>query len=119
MNVQKQIDQQRVKYIVDSYQLDGEEADSFWMELQVLLDSYPSALVELALVETLVAAWLSVPLVRGHAFLNRARTQLQTWEETAIATTITPDQFQQITGLDASPIFGSEHPSLRSKAQFS
>ncbi|XGV95651.1 MAG: hypothetical protein ACAF41_23275 [Leptolyngbya sp. BL-A-14] len=123
MELGAQLNRQRVKHIVSSYQLDGHDKEAFDQDLHVLLDHYPSPLIELALVETLVDSWLKVPLLRGCAFLAKAYELLKQWEEQALlqgdsltrqrATTISPDQFQQITGLDPTPIFGSA-PSSQS-----
>lgn len=106
MSIRDQIDRQRVKHIVSSYQLAGQDEMQFAACLDALMYSYPLPLVELALVETLVDGWAAVPLVRGLAFLKQVHSKLKTWETGSIASTITPAQFQQITGLDPSPIFG-------------
>lgn len=107
MNIQEQVSQQRVKHIVNSYQLQGQDGAQFDESLADLLRAYPTPLIELALTETLVDVWLTVPLVRGNAFLKQAQQKLKTWEAQAITSTITPEQFNQITGLDPSPVFGS------------
>ena len=126
MEIAAQLSRQRVKHIVSSYQLDGSDAESFDHDLHLLLDHYPSPLIELALVQTLVSGWLQVPLLRGCAFLSKAYELLKQWEEQAflqgdpvmreLASTISPEQFQQITGLDPTPIFGGDD---RSTAQAS
>jgi hypothetical protein len=114
MELREQIDQQRVKYIVSSYQLDESDSAQVSLYLEELFECYPSALIELALVETLVDHWLSVPMVRGLIFFAKAHTKLKTWENQPIVSTVTPDQFQQITGLDPTPVFGSaDRPSNR------
>lgn len=111
MEIWQRLSQQRVKYIVSSYQLsgqaDGNAEATFSDRLEKLLQHYPASLIELALVETLVDGWFKVPLLRGTEFLTQAYTRLKTWENQPIVTTITPDQFQQITGLDPTPVFGS------------
>ncbi len=106
MNLSERLLQQRVKHIVSSYQLAGAQVDAFADCLQVMMQAFPTPLVELAIVETLVDHWLSVPLLRGVKFLEQTHWRLQAWEQQAIASTITPDQFQQITGLDPTPVFG-------------
>lgn len=106
MELGEQINQQRVKHIISSYQLDGEEGESFLIYLNELFLAYPTPLIELALVETLVSNWLTVPMVKGHSFLKQVHEQLKTWENQEIFSSIAPDQFQQITGLDPTPIFG-------------
>jgi hypothetical protein len=107
MELQEQVNRQRVQHIVSSYRLAGSEAEEFNCFLEELLQIYPTGLLELALTETLVDHWLNVPLLRGIAFLSQVHQRLQLWETQAIATTLTPDQFQQITGLDPRPAFES------------
>ncbi|PSB23759.1 hypothetical protein [Stenomitos frigidus] len=117
MEIGVQLSWQRVKHIVSSYQLNGNDAEAFDQDLHLLLDHYPTPLIELALVQTLVDGWLQVPLLRGCAFLAKAYELLKQWEEQAFLqgdpavrafiSTIAPEQFQQITGLDPTPIFGS------------
>jgi len=106
MELLEKLQQQRVKHIVSSYQLAGTQVDAFADCLQVMMQAFPTPLVELAIVETLVDHWLSVPLLRGVKFLEQTHRRLQAWEQQAIASTITPDQFQQVTGLDPTPVFG-------------
>jgi hypothetical protein len=105
MNIQEAIGYQRVRHIVSSYRLDGTDK-SFQSYLDRLLLIYPAPLVELALVETLVDAWLHLPAMRGFEFLLHAQTKLMYWEDEPIVSTITAEQFQAISGLDPSPIFG-------------
>lgn len=112
MQIWQQLNQQRVKYIVSSYRLDAQEIDGqesarFNLYLEELLRVYPHPLVELAMVETLIDQWLVVPSTRGMAFLAQAHGKLKAWENQPIVSTITPAQFQQIAGLDPTPIFGS------------
>lgn len=107
MELWEQISQQRVKHIISSYHLSGSETELFDVHLNDLLNHYPAPLIELAVVECLVDQWLTVPMPRGLVFLNRVRDRLAAWEKEAIISTITPEQFQQITGLDPSPIFGN------------
>ncbi|MBD2092446.1 hypothetical protein H6F67_21600 [Microcoleus sp. FACHB-1515] len=114
MSIREQIDRQRVKHIVSSYQLAGQDEVQFVPCLDALLHSYPLPLIELALVETLVDGWAAVPLVRGLAFLKQVHDKLKGWDAGSIASTITPAQFQQITGLDPSPIFGAPTAIARS-----
>ncbi len=107
MEIWQQLSRQRVKHIVSSYQLAGDEVNQFESYLEDLLNRYPCPLIELALVETLIDNWLSVPLTRGIAFLTQAHDKLKLWDTQPIVSTITPEQFQQIAGLDPTPIFGS------------
>lgn len=107
MEIWQQLSQQRVKHIVSSYDLGGNEVTQFNSYLEELLGIYPCPLIELALVETLIDNWLSVPLVRGIEFLTQTHNKLKSWETQPIVSTITPEQFQQISGLDPTPVFGS------------
>jgi hypothetical protein len=114
MDIQEQISRQRVKHIVSSYQLAGNETSQVEAYLDDLLQVYPPPLIELALVETLVDHWANVPLVKGVEFLTQAHDKLKVWESQSIVSTLTPEQFNQITGLDPSPVFGStELPPTR------
>ncbi|MDJ0702946.1 MAG: hypothetical protein QNJ46_06655 [Leptolyngbyaceae cyanobacterium MO_188.B28] len=106
MEIEQQINQQRVKHVVSSYQLEGNEEAEFGAFLKQLLQKYPSTLIELALVEILVMTWLRIPPIRGVEFLFEVQKKLQEWESQPVISTITPAQFQQITGLDPQPIFG-------------
>jgi hypothetical protein len=116
MELGEQLNRQRVKHIVSSYQLDSEDTKPFNDYLDGLLRVYPAPLIELAMVETLVDGWLKVPMLKGREFLVKAHELMKTWEgqinepsgsaESKIVSTIAPEQFQQITGLDPSPIFG-------------
>ncbi|MBD3882523.1 hypothetical protein IFO70_12200 [Phormidium tenue FACHB-886] len=107
MEIREQLSRQRVKHIISSYQLGGEEPHRFDLYLDELLQLYPRPLIELALIETLIDHWLSIPLLRGIEFLNQTHDKLKNWETQPIVSTITPEQFQQIAGLDPTPIFGS------------
>ncbi|GAB4478537.1 MAG: hypothetical protein OHK0037_40570 [Elainellaceae cyanobacterium] len=108
------VNQQRVKHILKLYALDGDETKDVQTCLEALFQLYPSPLIELALVETLVDVWAAVPMPRGLAFMSRVRDRLRRWEaqwetqwETEpLLSTITPQQFHHITGLDPAPIFG-------------
>lgn len=119
MNIQAHIDRHRLQYIVDSYQLQGEDdPDSFWADLADLLDNYPTPIVELAVVETLVTGWLNVPMVRGCEFLRQVQEQLLLWHNYSIVSTLTVTQFQSITGLSPNPILKNAHAfASKPKAQ--
>lgn len=106
MKLQEQLNRQRVKHILSSYRLAGDEENHANSFVDALLAVYPSSLIELALVETLVENWLCLAALRGTPFLAKTYDRLRYWEQHPIATTITPAQFQQITGLDATPVFG-------------
>jgi hypothetical protein len=116
MELQEAIQRQRIRYIISSYGLHDVTVQGFDDYLEILMATYPWPLIELALVETLIKNWLQIPMVRGYEFLTQVHEHLQSWEEyallqpesrpCAIASTVTPDQFQQITNLDPGPIFG-------------
>ncbi|MBD2175595.1 hypothetical protein H6F42_01515 [Pseudanabaena sp. FACHB-1998] len=121
MEIWEQISRQRVKHIVDSYQLDGEDDEYFYEYLEDLLQAYAPPQIELALVETLVESWRNVPLLRGVVFLERSHEILKSWETKIFAPKISPTHFQLITGLDATPIFGADktqHPKQVSSLAF-
>ncbi len=118
MKLQDHINQQRVKHIVDSYQLDGNDGDRFSNYLSELVEDYPAPLLELAITEALVDGWASVPMVRGVEFLSKAHDKLKEWVANPIVSTVTPEQFHHVTGLDPTPVFGSaEFPPSRSIVQ--
>lgn len=134
----EQVNQQRVKHIIKLYALDREETQDLYTCLDALFRRYPSPLIELALVETLVDLWAAVPLPKGLAFMSRVRDRLRQWEthwepqgevqgdsqgdaqdtqdaqdaegkhpdRELLFSTLTPQQFHHITGLDPAPIFG-------------
>jgi hypothetical protein len=119
MALQQMIDQQRLHHIVTAFDLAGDDrlegaghplespdnATLFAVVLEQLIDRYPQALVELALVETLVDFWSVLPLPRGTAFLGPLQDRLERWEIEPIDTRLTPTLFQQITQLDPNGVF--------------
>jgi hypothetical protein len=107
MTLEAQIKQQRVKHIISSYQLDTGEEVACGKILEELSEQYSSALIELALVETLAQNWANLPMPRGVAFFEQVRNLLMCWESDAISVSIEPEHFQQITGLDPMPAFGA------------
>jgi hypothetical protein len=107
MSLHDRISRQRLKYIISSYQLDGHQSHQVSNFLEELQSRYPLPLIELAVVETLVDQWVSVPLVRGMAFFAKAHAKLKAWETQPIISTITPAQFRHITSLDPTPVFGT------------
>ncbi len=111
MNLYERVSQQRIKYIVQSYRLEGEEKAGFFAYLDNLMQAYPLPLIELSLAEIIVENWLSVPFNRGIGFLAQVHARLQHWEIQPIVSTLTSAQFSSITGLDPSPIFGAEPTS--------
>lgn len=109
MTLQEQIQQQRIKHIVSSYQLDGENHEMCEACLTAMLQLYPTGLIELALVETIVQNWARVPMVRGIEFFQQVETRLNQWQNDVISVSFSPTEFQLVTGLDPSPIFGSSN----------
>jgi hypothetical protein len=111
MEVWEEISRQRVKYIVDSYQLGGYDGGDFDEDfdeyLEDLLQAYAPPQIELALVEVLIESWRVTPLIRGVAFLMRSHELLKGWENKPIAPHISPTHFRLITGLDPTPVFGN------------
>jgi hypothetical protein len=107
MELWEQISRQRAQHIVDSYQLYGEDIDDFEDYLEELLLAYQPPQIERAIVETLVSGWFQLPLVKGIPFIEAVHDRLKAWEVDAnMPPTISPAQFQQITGLDPAPVFG-------------
>lgn len=105
MEIQHRLNQQRVKHIVDSYLLAGEDALLFESYLADLMHQYPPGLLELALVETLIHNWLKIPMEKGVPFLVTAHNRLKQWQQSGKQPTVTPSQFSQITGLDPQLAF--------------
>lgn len=92
--------QQRLRHLVDSYHLSGQEPALFNEQLARLAVSYSYPVLELATVEVLVQNWVRYPLPRGMVFLEQVRSRLQDWQIAAAVTTfLTPVQFEHITGL--------------------
>ncbi|MDV3350472.1 hypothetical protein D0962_11095 [Leptolyngbyaceae cyanobacterium CCMR0082] len=145
MDIQKRITRQRVNHIVDIYQLDGNDGDTFADYLAKLVETYPQSLIELALTEALVKGWSKVPMQKGMSFIYDVHERLRTWQPdpesspqlpsafkpphakslgvtsldvktvqpssidpASIDVKLTPSQFEQITGLDASLVFNEE-----------
>jgi len=107
MELWEQVSRQRVHYIIDSYELHGDDMEDFDDYLDELLIAYAPPQIELAIVETIVASWLKLPLVKGVEFLAQAHDRLKSWENVDTSkTALTASQFQQITGLDPMPVFG-------------
>ncbi|NJN49381.1 MAG: hypothetical protein HC805_05890 [Alkalinema sp. RL_2_19] len=65
ITLQQRVDQQRVKHIIESFQLAGPARRQFDDRLEQLFADYPSAWLELAIAEVLVLNWLIVPMPRG------------------------------------------------------
>lgn len=108
------MNQQRIQHIVKTYQLAGADSTEFNRALENWMGVYVAPLIELALVETLVDGWLTVPMPRGLQFLQRVQDRLSQWDTQPIVSTLTPEQFHHITGLDPAPVFGSNgRPSNR------
>ncbi|MEM9151613.1 MAG: hypothetical protein AAGB19_14320 [Cyanobacteria bacterium P01_F01_bin.3] len=110
MELQQRIGQQRIQHIVDSYTLKGKETVAFENYLSELVGQYPSGLIELALVETLIKDWLTIPMDKGLPFLTKAHNWLKQWSQNQNmhlphCLSLTPSQFSQITGLDAQIAF--------------
>ena len=111
MDIQSEVSRQRVKHIVDSYHLQGDEVALCEGYLDELIELFPMPAVELALVETLLKNWLTIPMPRGKVFFEQAHELLKLWKESSeVDTTVSIEQFQQITGLDPAPVFGPESP---------
>jgi hypothetical protein len=110
-DLQQRISHQRVQHIVDSYLLAGDEPGAFETYLHDLLSQYPHGLIELALVDTLVKNWLTIPMQKGVPFLATAHEQLKQWQtdqqQHLLEISLTHSQFHQITGLDPNAAFAA------------
>jgi hypothetical protein len=107
MELWEQVSRQRVQYIVDSYQLYGDDTDDFADYLEELLLAYQPPQIELAIVETLVSSWFHLPFAKGMPFIDAIHERLKAWEVNPnLPPAISASQFQQITGLDPAPVFG-------------
>lgn len=111
-DLQPRVSRQRVQHIVDSYLLTGNEPRAFETYLHDLLDQYPPGLIELALVETLIRNWLTIPMQKGVPFLAEAHKQVKQWQikcrrQDLQNIDLTHSQFRQITGLDPDSAFAA------------
>ncbi|MEM8503417.1 MAG: hypothetical protein AAF716_09720 [Cyanobacteria bacterium P01_D01_bin.1] len=110
-NLQQRINQQRVQHIVDSYLLASSEPKAFETYLRELLHQYPHGLIELALVDTLIKSWLTIPMQKGVPFLAIAHQQIKQWQieqqQSTQTISLTRSQFRQITGLDPNSAFAA------------
>ena len=110
MELEQRISHQRIQHIIDSYQLAGEETAAFNRYLTTLLGHYPHGVIELALTETIMKSWFTIPMVKGVLFLSKTHQTLEqwqqeTWQQDTYPLTLTPTQFSYITGLDPQPAF--------------
>lgn len=114
-DIRQRIHHQRIRHIVDSYLLAGDQASPFDTYLSELMGEYASGLIELALVETLAKSWLTIPMQRGVPFLSSAHERLKQWQQEAASestsnflfSSLSPSQFSQITGLEPSIAFSA------------
>ncbi len=104
MTLEERVSWQRIAYIVESYQLSGDDGETFDAVLSDLLDRYLMPIIELAFAESILDVWTLVPLPRGVAFLDHASKILQEWEENGVSSRLMPSDFHQITGLDPAPV---------------
>jgi hypothetical protein len=103
--LQRRLNQQRVKHIVESFQLSGQDAAQFDDRLADLLQQFPTTWLELALAEVVVVNWLIVPLPRGVQVLRQVGNLLRQWERHGVTPLLTAAEFHRITGLDPEPVF--------------
>ncbi|MEO1400205.1 MAG: hypothetical protein AAFV72_03010 [Cyanobacteria bacterium J06635_1] len=108
MEMQARISRQRVKHIVDSYRLEGEDTSAFNTYLASLLDESPSPLIELALVEAIANGWSIIPMPRGIDLLAQVHERLKQWQQQPVKSLVTPAEFEQITGLDSAVVFAPQ-----------
>ena len=107
ITLRQRVDQQRVKHIIDSFHLSGQDGSGFDDRLAQLLAAYPSSWIELAIAEIVVLNWLVVPLPRGLVVLRQVHNLLGQWQDHGLTNLLTESEFQRITGLDPGPVFYS------------
>jgi hypothetical protein len=107
ITLRQRVDQQRVKHIIESFHLCGQDGSRFDARLDQLLGEYPSTWIELAIAEVLVLNWLIVPLPRGLEVLRQVHNLLAQWQDHGLTNLLTELEFQRITGLDPVPVFYS------------
>jgi len=99
MELQERISRQRIYHIIDSYQLLGSRPIPAELEhkFSQLLSSYSQEILELAIANCIAKAWTQLPMPRGQAFLDLLIDHLHN----QLPNQLTPQQFQQITGLES------------------
>jgi hypothetical protein len=107
ITLRQRVDQQRVKHIIESFHLCGQDGIRFDDRLGQLLGQYPSTWIELAIAEVLVLNWLIVPMPRGLEVLRQVHNLLAQWQDHGLTNLLTELEFQRITGLDPLPVFYS------------
>ncbi|NDJ15698.1 hypothetical protein [Myxacorys almedinensis] len=105
MTLANHLKRQRVKHIVSSYQLDGSDVELCNHTINAWLECYPAAWIELAIADTIAHHWATLPLPRGTALFTKIHERLQQWDATGIASVLSPDEFQHITGLNPNSVF--------------
>jgi hypothetical protein len=105
MTLQQKVDRQRVKYIVSSFSLAGNDEVRFHDRLEALCDQYSPTWLELALAEIIVLNWLIIPMPRGLAVMRQVQNLLRQWERHGVTHLLNPQEFQRVTGLDPNPVF--------------
>ena len=104
MTLEERVSWQRVAYIVESYELAGDDGETFDAYLAELMDRHALPIIELAFAESILDLWTVIPLPRGISFLDHAHQILQEWAENGVSSRLMPTDFQQITGLDPTPV---------------
>jgi hypothetical protein len=104
MTLEERVSWQRVAYIVESYELAGDDGETFDAYLAELTDRYALPIIELAFAESILDLWTVIPLPRGIEFLDHASQLLQEWDDNGVSCRLMPTDFKQITGLDPAPV---------------
>jgi hypothetical protein len=104
MTLEERVSWQRVAYIVESYELAGDDGETFDTYLAELMERHALPIIELAFAESILDLWTVIPLPRGIKFLDHANQLLQEWADNGISSRLMPSDFKQITGLDPAPI---------------
>lgn len=104
MTLEERVSWQRVAYIVESYELAGDDGETFDAYLAELMERHALPIIELAFAESILDLWTVIPLPRGIKFLDHTSQLLQEWADNGISSRLMPSDFKQITGLDPAPI---------------
>jgi hypothetical protein len=104
MTLEERVSWQRVAYIVESYELAGNDGETFDAYLAELMDGHDLPIIELAFAESILDLWTVIPLPKGILFLDHVHQLLQEWSDNGVSSRLMPSDFQQITGLDPAPI---------------
>ena len=101
MDLQTRIQRQRIYHIIDSYNLRGNDSIEFNQRLEHLFADYETTAIELAIVDTLVEVWMTLPPVKGLDFIDKVKFRLTA----NLPAIVSANHYRAITGLDGSHLF--------------